>query len=47
MVCAERYDVVIFTARTALGPVRPWLTEHGMSGFENELLAASAEPSVK
>ena len=31
---AERYDVVIFTARTALGPVRQWLTEHGMGGFE-------------
>ena len=70
---AERYDVVIFTARTALGPVRQWLTEHGMGGFEvthqkppaefyiddhalhfttwpnveNELLAASAEPSAK
>jgi hypothetical protein len=31
---AERYDVVIFTARTALDPVRQWLTEHGMAGFE-------------
>jgi hypothetical protein len=31
---AERYDVVIFTARTALDPVRQWLTDHGMGGFE-------------
>ena len=31
---AERYDVVIFTARTALDPVRQWLTAHGMDGFE-------------
>jgi hypothetical protein len=31
---SERYDVVIFTARTALDPVRQWLTEHGMDGFE-------------
>jgi hypothetical protein len=31
---AERYHVVIFTARTALDPVRRWLAEHGMDGFE-------------
>lgn len=31
---AERYDVVIFTARTALDPVRRWLADHGMGGFE-------------
>jgi hypothetical protein len=31
---AERYDVVIFTARTALDPVRRWMADHGMGGFE-------------
>jgi hypothetical protein len=31
---AERYHVVIFTARTALDPVRRWLAEQGMDGFE-------------
>lgn len=31
---AERYDVVIFTARTALDPVRRWMAEHGMGGFD-------------
>jgi len=31
---AERYHVVIFTARTALDPVRQWLAEQGMDGFE-------------
>jgi hypothetical protein len=31
---AERYDVVVFTARTALDPVRRWIADHGMSGFE-------------
>jgi hypothetical protein len=30
---AERYDVVILTARTALDPVRRWLADHGMDGF--------------
>lgn len=30
---AERYDVVIFTARTKLDPVRRWLADHGMGGF--------------
>jgi hypothetical protein len=29
---AERYHVVIFTARTALDPVRRWLAEHGWTG---------------
>ena len=31
---AERYDVVIFPARTALEPGRRWLPAHGMGGFE-------------
>jgi hypothetical protein len=31
---ADRYDVVIFTARTALDPVRQWMADHGMGGFE-------------
>jgi hypothetical protein len=31
---AERYHVVIFTARTALDPVRRWLAEQGTDGFE-------------
>ena len=31
---AERYDVVIFTARTALDPVRQWMADRGMGGFE-------------
>jgi hypothetical protein len=31
---AERYDVVIFTARTELDPVRRWMADHGMGGFE-------------
>jgi hypothetical protein len=37
---AERYHVVIFTARTALDPVRRWLAE-------SKLLEASAKPSAK
>ena len=30
---AQRYHVVIFTARSALGPVREWLHAHGLGEF--------------
>ena len=36
---AERYHVVIFTARTALDPVCRWLAEQGMDGFEAKIRA--------
>jgi hypothetical protein len=31
---ADRYEVVVFTARTALNPVRRWMADHGMGDFE-------------